>query len=125
MLQRRISYLSSENLYQCLLRKGQKDPTQTGNYRQISLLSIHYKLASCYITQRLRPVKVVGQQQKACVPGNVIGSCIINILNLMKHGNRKKIESLILLIDFRKAFDSLSHKYIDECLKIFNIGPSK
>ena len=32
-----------------LLRKGQKDPTLTGNYRPISLLSIHYKLASCSI----------------------------------------------------------------------------
>ena len=60
----------------------------------------------------------------AYVPGNLIGSCIINILNLMKHANRKKIESLILLIDFRKAFDSLSHKYINECLKMFNFGPS-
>ena len=39
-----------------LLRKGQKDPTLTGNYRPISLLSIHYKLASCCITQRLRPL---------------------------------------------------------------------
>ena len=58
------------------------------------------------------------------MPFNVVGSCIINILNLMKYANRKKIESLILLIDFRKAFDSLSHKYIDECLKMFNFGPS-
>ena len=109
-----------------LLRKGQKDPTLTGNYRPISLLSIHYKLASCCITQRLRPMvgKVIGQQQKAYVPGNVIGSCIINILNLMKYANRRKLESLILLIDFRKAFDSLSHKYIDECLKKFNFGQS-
>ena len=38
----------------------------------------------------------------------------------MKHVNRKKIESLILLLDFRKVFDSLSHKYIDECLRMFN-----
>ena len=68
-----------------LLRKRQKDPTLTGNYRPISLLSIHYKLTSCVITQRLRPMvgRVIGQQQKAYVPGNVIGSCIINILNLM------------------------------------------
>ena len=109
-----------------LLRKGQKDPTLTGNYRPISLLSIHYKLASCCITQRLRPLvgRVIGQQQKAYVPGNVIGSCIINILNLMKYANRKKIKSLILLIDFRIGYDSLSHKYIDECLKMFNFGPS-
>ena len=58
------------------------------------------------------------------MPGKVIGSCIINILNLMKYTIKKKIESLILLIDFRKAFDSLSHKYIDECPKMFNCGPS-
>ena len=32
--------------------------------------------------------------------------------------------SLILLIDFRKTFNSLSHKYINECLKIFNFEPS-
>ena len=41
----------------------------------------------------------------------------------MRHANRKKTESLILLMDFRKAFDSLSHKYIVECLKMFNFGP--
>ena len=78
-----------------LLRKGQKDPTLTGNYRPISLLSIHYKLASCCITQRLRPMvgKVIGQQQKAYVPGNVIGSCIINILNLMKYTNRSMLHT--------------------------------
>ena len=58
------------------------------------------------------------------MPGNVIGSCIINILSHMKYANKRKIESLILLIDFRKAFDSLSHKYIDKCLKMFNFGPS-
>ena len=69
-----------------LLRKGQKDPTLTGNYRPISLLSIYYKLASCCITQRLWPLvgRVIGRQQKAYVPGNVIGSFIINILSLMK-----------------------------------------
>ena len=27
-------------------------------------------------------------------------------------------------MDFRKAFDSLSHKYIDECLKMFNFRQS-
>ena len=69
------------------------------------------KLASYCITQRLRPLvgRVIGQQQKAYVQGNMIGSCIVIILNLLKYANRKKIESLILFIDFRKAFDSLSH----------------
>ena len=39
-----------------LLRKGSKDPTYSISYRPISLLSIHYKLASCAITQRLKPL---------------------------------------------------------------------
>ena len=29
-----------------------------------------------------------------------------------------------MLTDFIKAYDSLSHKYIDECLKMLNFGPS-
>ena len=75
-----------------LLRKGVKDPTIAGNYRPISLLSIHYKLASCAITQRIKPAvnKVVGRQQKAYVEGNVIGSCIINLLNMMHDVNEEK-----------------------------------
>ena len=91
-----------------LLRKGQKDPTLTGKYCPISLLSIHCKLALCCITKRLRSLvsKVIGQQQKAYIEGNIIGSCIVNILNLMKHANRKQMESLILLNDFKTAFDS-------------------
>ena len=58
------------------LRKGGKDPIIAGNYRPISLLSIHYKLASCAITQRIKPAvnRVVGRQQKAYVEGNIIGS---------------------------------------------------
>ena len=70
-----------------ILRKGQKDPTLTGNYRPISLLFICYKLASCCIIERIRPLvgKVIGQKQKAYLSVNVIGSYIIYILNLMKH----------------------------------------
>ena len=72
----------------------------------------------------IRPLvgKVIGQQQKAYIEGNVIGSCIINILNLIEHTNQKKLESLILLIDFKKDFECLTHKYIDNCLKMLNFG---
>ena len=86
--------------------------------RPISLLSIHYKLASCAITQRIKPAvnRVVDRQQKAYVEGNVIGSCIINLLNMMHDVNEKKKASLILLIDFRKAFDSIDHNFITTVL---------
>ena len=109
-----------------LLRKGNKDPTITGNYRPISLLSIHYKLGSCAITQRIKNAvtSVIGRQQKAYVNNNIIGSCIINLINLINHVNKKKIESLILAIDFKKAFDSIDQNFIQKCLKAFNFGKS-
>ena len=68
--------------------------------------------------------KIIGQQQKAYIEVNIIGFCIVNIPNLMEHADRKQMESLILLIDFKKAFDSLTHRYVDNCVKMFNFGQS-
>ena len=108
-----------------LLRKGTKDPTLTGNYRPISLLSIFYKLASCCITQRIKPAvnKIIGRQQKAYIKTNNIGSIILNLLNLISHVNEKKKSALILLIDFKKAFDSIDHTFLHNTLALFGFGP--
>ena len=108
-----------------LLRKGTKDPTLPGNYRPISLLSIFYKLASCAITQRIKPAvqTIIGRQQKAYLQHNNIGSCIINLINLIKHTAKTKQAGLILLIDFKKAFDSISHTFIENALKILGFCP--
>ena len=92
-----------------LLRKGTKDPTLTGNYRPISLLSIFYKLASCAITQRIKPAvtSIIGRQQKAYIRTNNIGSVLLNLINLIKHMTDKKKAGLILQIDFKKPSTAL------------------
>ena len=36
--------------------------------------------------------------------------------------NRKKIKGLLLLIDFKKAFDSIEHEYIEKILRAYNFG---
>ena len=84
-----------------ILRKGSKDPTEASSYRPISLLSIFYKLASCVLTRRIKPVveKLIGKEQKAYIKSNNIGSCILNLLNMMKFEmTRKKHGSSCLLI---------------------------
>ena len=72
------------------------------------MLSIFYKLASCVITQRLKPAveSIVGKQQKAYINKNNIGSSIVNLLNMINHVKKVKKLALIFLIDFKKAFDS-------------------
>ena len=65
---------------------------------------------------------IIGKQPKAYVPDDNIGSVLINLLSTMQEYNQKKIAGLILAINFRKAFDSINHSYIQSVLKKFNFG---
>ena len=38
--------------------------------------------------------------------------------------NKKQKDALILLVDFQKAFDSISHSFIDSTLKLYGFGDS-
>ena len=90
----------------------------------LSLLSVFYKLASGVMTRRLQKVieKVIGVQQKAYSQERNIGSVLLNLMNLMDEANKKKINCLILSIDFKKAFDSIEHSFINSCLHLLNFG---
>lgn len=109
-----------------LLRKGEKNKLEASNYRPISLLSVFYKIASGVITRRLESVieKVLGRQQKAYSRKKNITSVLMNVINMIHSSRESKRSSLIIAVDFRKAFDSLSHSFIDTCLEELNFGPS-
>ena len=94
------------------------------NFCPISLLSEFYKIASFVITNKIRKVipLVIGKQQKAYVPDDNIGSLLINLLSIMQEYNQKKIAGIILATDFRKAFESINHSYIQAVLTKFNFG---
>ena len=95
-----------------VLRIRTKDPTLTTNYRPISLLSIHYKLASCAITQRDKPRMT-----------DLIGRHIINLISMVKHVNEKRLNALILLINFKKKTSTqLTKIFMTTALKAFNFG---
>ena len=62
----------------------------------------------------------VGRQQEAYVDNNVIESCIINLISMIKHVNEKRLNALILLI--KKAFNSTDHNVITTALKTYNFA---
>ena len=109
-----------------LLRKGDKCKLEATNYRPISLLSVFYKIASGVITRRLESVidKVIGRNQKAYSSKKNITSVLLNIINMINSTKQSKKSALIIAIDFRKAFDSINHSFIDTCLKTLNFGES-
>jgi hypothetical protein len=65
---------------------------------------------------------IIGKEQKAYTPEKNIGSCILNIINLMDRTITKKEAGLILLIVFKRAFNSISHKFIYDTLESLNFG---
>ena len=47
---------------------------------------------------------------------------MLNLLSTINHCNKRKLDGLLLLIDFKQAFDSIDHEFISKTLKAFNFG---
>ena len=49
---------------------------------------------------------------------------LINLLNMMQKSKHDRIANLTLCINFKKAFNSIDHTFINSTLKLLNFGPS-
>ena len=108
-----------------LLPKGDKDRTQIGNWRPITLLSIFYKIISGAYAERLKKVLplIVHKSQKAYLSNRNIADVTKNIYDTMHYLEENEITSTLVLVDFSKAFDSISHDFIYNTMKLFGFGP--
>ena len=91
------------------------------NWRPISLLCAVYKLISGVIAERIKPCldKIISKSQTGFIKGRYIGESIRTIYDLMHLTEKKKIPGLVMLIDFEKAFDSVSWKFLYSTLALF------
>ena len=109
-----------------LIPKGKKDRHYLKNWRPISLLNVVYKLGSACIANRLKNVLpfLIHENQKGFMSGRFIGENIRLLYDLLLYTDINDIPGLLLLIDFEKAFDSISHDFIRKVLHFFKFGPS-
>ena len=109
-----------------LLPKPNKDKTSLSNWRPNSLLNQCYKILSGALAERLKPTlpSLIHQDQKGFVKGRFIGECIRTTYDIIEYAKMNNKVSLLLLIDFEKAFDSVSHSFIIKTLKFFGYGYS-
>ena len=56
--------------------------------------------------------------------GRNIGCNVRSIIDLIDYCDANEIPGSILLLDIKKAFDSVEHDYLFEVLKAFNLGPN-
>ena len=107
-----------------VIKKGGTTGEELKNWRPITLLSQIFKLISGVIAARMKKllIKLISSCQKAYQNTSNIGEIILDILETIALCNYHKKPAIILLIDFSKAFDSISHEYIYESLKFSNFG---
>ena len=109
-----------------LLPKGDKPKQFLKNWRPITLLNITYKLASACIAERIKNIlpDLINDDQKGFMKGRYIGENIRLLYDLIFYTKLRKKPGMLLLIDFEKAFDSVSHKFVFKALNFLNFGPS-
>eukprot|EP00924_Labyrinthula_sp_SR-Ha-C_P010128 augustus_masked-scaffold_40-processed-gene-2.56-mRNA-1 protein AED:1.00 eAED:1.00 QI:0/0/0/0/1/1/2/0/1108 len=97
-------------------QKGSKnDPS---NYRPISLLNTHFKLLTKIINNRIAPILNKLPDYQAGFRNNRSTIQKIEALDtIIKETLKQKIYLRILFIDFAKAFDSISHKFMKLALE--------
>ena len=85
-----------------------------------------YKIASGTIANRIKLVlyQIISKDQTGFIKGMYIGENTRLVFDMLQHTEQNDIPGLLLLIDFEKAFDSLSWSFIQKALKFLNFGYS-
>ena len=109
-----------------VLPKGNKPREEIKNWRPISLLNVTYKILSGIIANRLKNIlpNIIHENQKGFLPGRYIGENTRLLYDIIQICNEKNIPGLLLMIDFEKAFDSISWKFVRNVLNFYNFGPN-
>ena len=113
------------HLYITLLPKGDKPKDKIANWRPITLLDCLYKILSKTIATRIKTVlaDLIHPDQCGFVNDRYIGEAVRCTADVIEYARVHNKEGLILLIDFKKAFDSVGHAFIEKCLEFFGFGP--
>ena len=109
-----------------LIEKKDKDKTNLGNWRPISLLNVDVKILSRTLAKRLKEViyKIVCSNQTAYLKDRFIGEGVRLISDILEIKEDLQMEGFLLTIDFQKAFDSLNHNFLLETCKAFGFPPN-
>ena len=109
----KLSITQKQGIITCI-PKDNKSRYQVKNYRPISLLNCTYKIASGAIANRIKTVldKLINKDQTGFLAGRYVGENTRILYDIMQYTEEHNISGLLLLIDFEKAFDSLSWNFI-------------
>ena len=108
-----------------LIPKAGKDLKKLTNWRPITLSNCDHKLITKTYSKRIceRVAEKVNGGQTAYLKNRLINDNIRALLSTVNLTNLEiDTNGLLVALDAKKAFDSVSHSYIEKCLRKFGCG---
>ncbi len=107
-----------------LIPKQEKDLRHLNNWRPISLLNTDYKILAKVLANRLQGIigNIINSDQSGYIKNRYIGDNIRTISDIIDYCKIYNKPGIICLIDFQKAFDSVSWSFLYKTLDALNFG---
>ena len=108
-----------------LIHKGKDLPRdKLNNWRPISLTNTDYKILAKSLSIRLSKVidKIVDPNQVGFIKGRRVADIIRTIDDITEYLKNENKPGVLMAIDFKKAFDSISKKFMINAFKSFGFG---
>jgi hypothetical protein len=101
-------------------------PSQPSDYRPITLLNTDYKFMARIVANRIRPTleDLLHPSQFFGRPGNTFFETLASVREAVAVAEVKRKSLCILTLDFRDAFDRISHKYLFAILHRYGFSNS-
>ncbi len=95
-------------------------------WRPLSLINTDAKIGTKALAMRIQKVlpSLIHSDQHAYVGGRSISDAVRSIEDVINFTESQNTEGLLVAIDFQKAFDLLSRKFLLKALRNFNFGES-
>jgi hypothetical protein len=107
-----------------LLPKDGKDIRLIKNWRPISLLNTDYKIIAKLLAMRIQPLlpDIIHRNQTGFIKGRYIGENIRIVDDVTTFCKNYNIPGFLLLLDYEKAFDTISWKFLNHALESYGFG---
>ena len=88
------------------------------------MLNTLYKSLATMLANKIKKVlpRIIGKDQKRFVDGRNISDAIRGLYDTICAANNKSLTGIMLVIDFFKAFDSISFSFIKAVLQFFKFS---